>query len=147
MSTYTLSPVADANLDHLGFYAILIACAVLLCLWAAYTFMDNQYVSGKGYVTVLRKPPSYDYYIPPALLLCFVAFSAWVSWYPRPVPVNERVIGVRTGTGAAVGEERVGKTTQLVTSPYITYEVPEGVVTFKMTPGYVWPDRVVLYRN
>lgn len=145
--TYTLNPLPDPNLDHVGFYLIAVICTLFIVFWFITCCINESHNRFDGKTEYSLKWPHPATYALLAPLVTLIFFSFSISYRDEPVPRNEQIIGVRVGSGAAEETERVGKVNRLVTTPYISYQVPEGVVTFRMSTGVVWPDRVVLYRN
>lgn len=146
---YTLSPLPNPNDDHLGFYVVATVGVLLLLFWFLTACVRDitQYVDGeRRRVSVLTRPNNVAFIIP-VVVLEVVMIAAARSYAPASIPINERVVATRVGTGSAEEQHRVGKVTQLVTTPYISYQTPDGIVTFKMSPGQVWPDKAVLYKN
>lgn len=82
-----------------------------------------------------------------------IGMSAYQSWNSGTITEqkNEKVVGeLVTFWGEQHQEERrSGKQTRLVTisNQYVTYKVPDGLVSFKIHEGQAWPEKAVFYKN
>jgi amino acid permease len=68
-----------------------------------------------------------------------------IVWHgPREVYLNEPVTATKVKYHDQM--ERVSRSTSTMVG-YVTYQVPEGEVSFRMGQGYVYHDNVILYKQ
>lgn len=79
--------------------------------------------------------------------------SAYISYHTGDIkyydntPVEATLTDIHSAEWNTMVKE--GKTTKTVTvnGRYISYKVPEGIVTFTRTDGVPYPERAILYKN
>lgn len=126
---YTLTQLADPNLSHVGFYAIM-----------GITLLFSLVVFFIGLVDF-----GYTYKEASVFPICMTALVLFPTYHnsfnvKSPVPTNEPVT-------ATLVERTTGKYPHDVNVAYVIYKTPDGEVSFKRGQGHVYPKTAVLYRQ
>ncbi len=134
MTTYSLQPLANPNIDHTGF--LVISCIVgLIYTYIAVTYLFNR-DSWDGF--------DKNFAVGAVIFLAGVLVGVgYLSYKEQPVPTNTPVIATMADTG-------VGRTTgkHAHNYPYVTYTLPDGsIVMYAAGQGLPWPQEAVLYKN
>lgn len=131
---YSFQPATDMTNTHVGFYIILMMAVVLV--GAFMLLYLNREMRG-GTASVL------------SLCVGLVLYTAYGESYGGKYipPKNEQVVGEYVGVVAEGYRESSGKTKADHHYFYVTYRVPEGLVTIAAQPGSAFPQRAILYKN
>ena len=133
---YTTHILANPNLDHSGFWFVLGICLVFVILASVLYIWDIKNMNTDTYDSWI-----YDGIV--CFLSSIVLFSAYHSFKELPVPLNQPVVA--TMVDYDTGMVGSGKSRHQVA--YVQYRVPEGIVTFHITPGAVYQQNVTLYKQ
>lgn len=138
---YTTYPLVNTADNHTGFYLLFVLVPILIAV-TRYLYLKDKRDNKLGSDAIVA---CNSVYVVGILMLVCVGY---LSWTIGDRPKNEQVIadlvrGVEIIEPTVVSKGRV----EAIPVMFVIYKTPEGDVSFRRKEGYVYPTRVVLYKN
>lgn len=143
--TYTSYPLPtiDTVNSHVGFY-IVAAIGAVFVIFQIVSWVTADYAKKEEFESFTYASWTY-------ISVCIAA--ALISWNTGEItvykntPIAAKRLDIHGESHNA--SRRQGKRTEYYVEHnlYVTYAVPEGIVTFKISQGQPWPNEAILYRN
>lgn len=129
---YTTEILSDPNATHFGFYLVIGAVIIFNLVVLLIDGIDIYF-------------HEFKYHFP--FWLVTLCLTAYFSFSPQPVPLNEPVVAELMTSFDEDYRVRNGKRSTIVTGNFVVYKVPEGEVIYRRSSGEVFPKTATLYKQ